>query len=969
MRLEDDGRRSERDGSVDLSIVIVNWSTREDLRACLASLAQATDGLASETLVVDNASSDGSAEMVRESFPSVELIENRRNAGFARANNQAFARTRGRYILLLNPDTVVNGEALRGLVEFMDRTPGAGAAGLQLRFPDGRLQNSYDSFPTFGSELLSKHLLRALFPARYPSKRVIPDGPLPVDIVIGACLILRREVVETLRGFDEGYFLFVEEADLCFRIRRAGWEIYHLPHLSIVHNAMASKAQANAHAAIEYARSSYRFYPRSLGLRKAAVLGVLKALKATVVNPALSLAACAFTLGRVPRHRRRLRVRARLWAWHLLGCPASWGMREVSSLRHYRRSRAGDRELIVAEEAGPGLRAFLESFTGRIPGLSGESPGPLDRAYRIADPDGRGELNIAVSRPPGPLGWLRALRSVPEGISLLERGEEARDRGIPAIVPVAAGCLRRLGMPRLSFAVYREERGLSPVLPAILAERRSRSARIGAAARFLRKLHDAGIDPGPDFASAILVPPDPAGSPVLADARRIRTGPPLPRGERLASLGRLAGAARGFTPLDRRRFLSAYWRPEWRSRLRVLHLFANYKVTGPAETALDVAREVGALDSIVTEFASGRGPRGEALLRRLAVTRGARVPDIGLELRKHLSPLTLAGDVLSLRRSLRADPPDVIHCHSQADHLLAALAAPREIPIVRSYYGVEAPRLDWRTRRTILGRCDRLIVYSLAAKGALASAPFWMPAGKLRLIEPPIDTDRFDPARELPDRRPDFGIPPGAFAAGIAARLQTHRRFERLFDAMALARREVPDIRLVVIGRGTHAETVAREPVRRLGLAETVHLAGYLTGDDYVAALKALDAALFLVPGSDGTCRAVREELAMGLPLIAARRGILPELVRDGETGLIVDDSAEGLAAALVTLARDPARRRRMGAAARADARVRFSHHTHSATVASIYRELVARDHVRRARPGAVEPPPLARALPIPKAR
>jgi GT2 family glycosyltransferase/glycosyltransferase involved in cell wall biosynthesis len=967
LRLEDDGRRSERDGSIDLSVVIVNWSTREDLRVCLTSLAAATAGLAAETLVVDNASSDGSAEMVRESFPSVELIENRRNAGFARANNQAFARARGRYILLLNPDTVVNGEALRGLLDFMDRTPGAGAAGLQLRFPDGRLQNSYDSFPTFGSELLSKHLLRALFPARYPSKRVIPQGPLPVDIVIGACLILRQQVVETLRGFDEGYFLFVEEADLCFRIRRAGWEIYHLPHLSIVHNAMASKAQANAHAAIEYARSSYRFYPRCLGLRKAVVLAVLKALKATVVNPALSLAACAFTLGRVPRHLRRLRVRSRLLAWHLLGCPASWGMREVSSLRHYQRSREGDRELIVASDSGPGLRAFLESFTGRIPGLSGVAPGPLDRAYRIADPDGRGELHIAVSRP-GPLGWLRALRSVPEGLSLLERGEEARDRGIPAIVPVAAGCLRRLGVPWLSFAVYREERGLSPVLLAMLAERKGRLARLHAAARFLRDLHDAGIDPGPHFGAAVLVPSDPAGSPVLADARRIRTGPPLLRGERMASLRRLAAAAPQLHSSERRRFLSAYWRPEWRSRLRVLHLFANYKVTGPAETALDVARELGALDSIVTEFASGRGPRGETLLRRLAVTRGARVPDMGLELRKHLSALNLAGDVLRLRRSLRADPPDVIHCHSQGDHLLAALAAPREIPVVRSYYGVEAPPLDWRTRRTILGRCDRLIVYSLAAKSALAAAPFWMPAGKLRLIEPPIDTDRFDPARELPDRRAAFGIPPGAFAAGISARLQTHRRFEVLFDAMVLARREAPDIRLVVIGRGTHAETVAREPVRRLGLEGAVHLAGYLSGDEYVAALKALDAAIFLVPGSDGTCRAVREELAMGLPVIAARRGILPELVRHGETGLIVEDTAEGLAAALVALARDPERRKRMAAAARADARARFSHHSHSATVASIYREVVARDTDRRPSPPP-EPRQIARPLPLPKLR
>src|SRR6185295_9501703 len=229
-------------------------------------------------------------------------------------------------------------------------------AGLQLRFPDGRLQNSYDSLPTFGSELLSKHLLRVLFPARYPSKRVIPEGPLPVDIVIGACLILRREVVETLRGFDEGYFLFVEEADLCFRIRRAGWEVYHLPHLSIVHDAKASKAQATAQAYIEFARSSYRFYSKSMGAAAALVLRVLKGLKAVVVNPLLSLLACASTLGRVERHRRRLLIRSHLCLWHLLGCPASWGMRQVSPLRGYDRLRGNGREVLLSREAGPALR-------------------------------------------------------------------------------------------------------------------------------------------------------------------------------------------------------------------------------------------------------------------------------------------------------------------------------------------------------------------------------------------------------------------------------------------------------------------------------------------------------------------------------------------------------------------------------------------------------------------------------------
>jgi glycosyltransferase involved in cell wall biosynthesis len=273
---------------------------------------------------------------------------------------------------------------------------------------------------------------------------------------------------------------------------------------------------------------------------------------------------------------------------------------------------------------------------------------------------------------------------------------------------------------------------------------------------------------------------------------------------------------------------------------------------------------------------------------------------------------------------------------------VAALAAGLSIPIVRSLYEGEAPAPRWRERFLLGRRAARIILFSDRVRSALLGPPWDLDEGRVVRLDPPIDLERFDPDRPLPDLRKALGIAAGVFTAGIIARLQTHRRFEILFEAIARARSMCPGLRFVVIGRGTHAEAVAQEPVRRLGLEGTVHLAGYLSGDQYVGALKALDAAVFLVPGSDGTCRAVREELAMGLPVIAARRGMLPELVRHGQTGLVVEDTPEGLAAALAELARDPLRRAAMSQAAREDARARFSLKGHAQALARIYREVLS---------------------------
>jgi glycosyltransferase involved in cell wall biosynthesis len=377
--------------------------------------------------------------------------------------------------------------------------------------------------------------------------------------------------------------------------------------------------------------------------------------------------------------------------------------------------------------------------------------------------------------------------------------------------------------------------------------------------------------------------------------------------------------------------------------LEALHLFANHKVTGPAELALETARAVARTGRVRARFLSSTVKKTryrDRWLQLLARERGVEEASEldGLRLAKHLSFSALS-DVRRLARSLDLRPYDLIHCHLPNDHLLAAWAVEktaRRSPIVRTLYDGEAPPPSWRTRRT-LERAAAIVCLSREAARGLREE-HGIPAERVRALDAPIDTARFDPGRGVEAKRAALGIPEEAFCLGIVARMQTHRRFEVLLEAVKRA--QVPDLRLLIVGRGTNQETVAREPVRALGLEGKVVFSGYQAGEDYVATLACMDAKVFLVPGSDGSCRAVREALSMGVPVIAARRGILPELVRNEETGLVVEDEPGPLALAIAGLARDRARLRGLSERARADALSRFSFETFGRTLADLYAEV-----------------------------
>lgn len=391
--------------------------------------------------------------------------------------------------------------------------------------------------------------------------------------------------------------------------------------------------------------------------------------------------------------------------------------------------------------------------------------------------------------------------------------------------------------------------------------------------------------------------------------------------------------------------------------MRVLHLFSNHKVTGPAELALDTCRAVERHASTEPApeslFLPGRHPRDPFWLAELAARRGTRVVEVpGLRLSKHFNPLRVWLDGRRLASFLESADVDVLHCHLPNDHMIASVArdrlcGSRRFPIVRTIYDGEPVKDGWRSRRVLGTYSDHIVCFSRQVQRQLLEGPRGIAASRVACLEAPIDTARFDPARRdtLPDGRKALGIRAGAFTAGIVARMQTHRRFEVLLEAVHMARRSVPDLRFVIVGRGTHQVEVARDPVERMGLGDTVCFAGYVEGDDYVGTLMAMDIKLFLVPGSDGTCRAVREALAAGVPVVAARRGMLPEIVEDGVTGRVVDDSAAGLAAVMVELARDRQALEGMARRARQRAVERFSYERYSRLLLDIYaRTLEGRD-------------------------
>ena len=271
-----------------LSVVIVNWNTRDMLAQCLqsikadcaAQIGAATRKAATqqphqptmEVFVVDNASSDGSAQMVTQRFPWVRLIQNDSNLGFAQANNQAIRLANGRYILLLNSDTEVHPGAFAALIDFMEKTPRAGAAGAHLLNSDGTLQPACQPMLTPWREFVRLIFLdRFLHIAVYEAEWWETEAPRRTEVIKGACLMLRRTALEQVGPLDGSYFMYTEEVDLCYRLGEAGWQLWWVPAARVTHYGEASSRQVAQTMYVQLYRSKIQFYRKYGGDRRAAL--------------------------------------------------------------------------------------------------------------------------------------------------------------------------------------------------------------------------------------------------------------------------------------------------------------------------------------------------------------------------------------------------------------------------------------------------------------------------------------------------------------------------------------------------------------------------------------------------------------------------------------------------------------------------------------------------------------------------
>jgi hypothetical protein len=252
---QESGQEMNKDGQqspmVDLSIIIVNWNSKEYVRKCVQSIYANTRRITFEIIVVDGASYDGCGQMLACEFPKARFIQCEKNVGFARANNLGFTQSRGNCVLFLNPDTEVIGNALERILENLNQFPDAGIAGAKLLNSDGTIQTScIQSFPTVLNQALDAEYLRRLFPrSRLWGFTALASGsqsPSSVEVISGACIMIKRFIFQKISGFDERYFMYSEDLDLCYRVRKAGFNCLYVPEAQIVHHGGGSSALARS---------------------------------------------------------------------------------------------------------------------------------------------------------------------------------------------------------------------------------------------------------------------------------------------------------------------------------------------------------------------------------------------------------------------------------------------------------------------------------------------------------------------------------------------------------------------------------------------------------------------------------------------------------------------------------------------------------------------------------------------------
>jgi glycosyltransferase involved in cell wall biosynthesis len=379
--------------------------------------------------------------------------------------------------------------------------------------------------------------------------------------------------------------------------------------------------------------------------------------------------------------------------------------------------------------------------------------------------------------------------------------------------------------------------------------------------------------------------------------------------------------------------------------VKVIHVFSNWKWTGPAEPALNLSRRQMEQGLDVT-FACASPPDSDGYGLANKVLEAGVPSYLELRLNKHFNVIDNSSDIKKLTRYIKDMRFDIIHVHTANDHFIGGVASKlrsKGPKVVRTSYEGKGLADSFRNRFLLNRLTDAYISSSLAAYDS-DQANFELPGVMTRKIAPAVDIEKFSPDLKKRSMRPEFGISETDVCVGIVARIQRHRRYDVLLGAAARLSRRIPNLKLVIIGRGTNEEEVVIQPARELGLGEFLVLTGYRY-EDYPRTLAMLDVKVFLVPGSDGTCRAARQAQACGIPVVAADRGMLMEIVEHGKSGFVIDDTEDNLYSRLRMLATDEELRAEMGVRARERAKKLFSLGGYERQVRKVYEELLTNDH------------------------
>jgi len=284
-----------------LSIIIVSWNVCDYLVDCIESILKNCRRLQYEIIVVDNAGTDGTVDFIKEKYPHIALISNTKNMGFAYANNQGIRRAKGKYLLFLNPDTIIKPDAVEKMLTFLEQNKGVGAVGPRLLNKDLTIQHSVRTFPTFRGALYRHTILRyfGLFKNHHETWRMKDfrsDRLTDVDLLMGAAILAEKDLVLKMGGFDERFFMYYEEADFCYRIKKAGYRIVFFPDASIIHLGGKSARQVPFRKKIMAIRSLLMFFGKHRN--KPAVAGFaifflpLFIMREILESPVRSVKAC-----------------------------------------------------------------------------------------------------------------------------------------------------------------------------------------------------------------------------------------------------------------------------------------------------------------------------------------------------------------------------------------------------------------------------------------------------------------------------------------------------------------------------------------------------------------------------------------------------------------------------------------------------------------------------------------------------